>query len=91
MTETYNVEKIVGHKPKSAKTASEAKHYHVKWEGFNDTENTWEPAENFNEPLLKEYWESNIPAKDVAEQITPEEEVTKSLKKYLNRQLYFIK
>ena len=30
-------------------------HYLVKWEGYNDTDNTWEPTENFNSESLKEF------------------------------------
>jgi len=79
--QNYNVEKILEHKPKSARNASEAKTYHIKWEGFADTDNSWEPAENFNESTLNEYWESlkndddaKISAKDVAKEVADDEE-----------------
>jgi hypothetical protein len=29
-------------------------HYLVSWKGYSDEENTWEPIENLNDPILKE-------------------------------------
>jgi len=82
--QNYNVEKILDHKPKSAKNASDAKNikYLVKWEGFEEAENSWEPAENFNEDTLNEYWDSplkkdddaKISAEDVAKEVADDEE-----------------
>ena len=34
--------------------------YHVKWKGYDDKDNTWEPAENFNSPALIQVYEDGI-------------------------------
>lgn len=39
--EVYEVEAIVGEK-----TVKGIKHYKVKWENYDESENTWEPEEN---------------------------------------------
>jgi len=71
----YIVERIVDHRPKSAKHVSDVKKFHVKWEGYGDNEKTWEPKTNLNEPTINEYWRSlnktddNTVAADVADDI----------------------
>ena len=40
----YNVEKIL----KKKRTPDGEVHYLVKWEGYDSSENTWEPPENFS-------------------------------------------
>jgi len=55
----YIVEKLVSHQPKSAKNASQAKKYHVKWEGYGDDEKTWEPKANLSQSTINEYWKSS--------------------------------
>ncbi|KAK3111555.1 hypothetical protein LTR53_013083, partial [Teratosphaeriaceae sp. CCFEE 6253] len=47
---TYEVERIL-----DDGLINGQRHYHVKWKGFDDTENTWEPAQHFNskKPLLE--------------------------------------
>ena len=48
---TYTVECIKGHRKKGDKIF-----YLIKWYGFPDSENTWEPEENLSCPkILKEY------------------------------------
>lgn len=85
--ENYTVEKIVGHQPKTAKKATDAEKYNIKWEGYGDDENTWEPADNLNNAMIKEYWQSvkknsdkKVSAEDVAKEISSEKKV-KSEKK----------
>ena len=34
---------------------SKAEDFSVKWQGYPETENTWEPKENLNPQLIKEY------------------------------------
>lgn len=48
----YVVEKIVGRK-----MVSGAIHYLLKWKGYNDDENTWEPKDNLDCPELIEAYE----------------------------------
>merc|ERR1712232_75455 len=83
----YTVEKITGHQPKTAKKATDVEKYNIKWEGYGDDENTWEPADNLNNAMIKEYWQSvkknsdkKVSAEDVAKEITSEKKV-KSEKK----------
>lgn len=50
----YVVEKVVKHR--KSKRGTE---YFVKWEGYNESDNTWEHESNvYCEELLKEYWDS---------------------------------
>lgn len=52
--EEYVVEKIVNHRfTKKGKLE-----YFLKWKGFTNADNTWEPAENLNCPELVEVYES---------------------------------
>merc|ERR1712178_146193 len=83
--ENFMVEKVLAHEPETAKTAADAKKYHIKWEGFDDDQNSWEPVGNLNESIINEYWESQkkddtkISAEKVAAEVTDddmEEEVT---------------
>ena len=47
----YKVESIKGHKKRGRKLF-----YLIKWDGFPDSENTWEPEENLSCPkILNEY------------------------------------
>lgn len=45
--EIYTVEKIVGKQTQKGKTK-----YLVKWDGYSNEENTWEPEENILCPVL---------------------------------------
>jgi len=63
--EEYQVESIVDHRMKKGK-----KEYLVKWKGFDDEENTWEPTSNLNCDDLVEAYEkerekkSSVPTTD---------------------------
>lgn len=36
--------------------------YLIRWQGFTEADDSWEPAENFTEPsLLQTYWELQAP------------------------------
>ena len=62
----YNVEKMLDHKPKSAKKANQATKYLVKWEDYPDTEASWEPASDMAESAkgaIDDYWEKFEPIK----------------------------
>jgi len=79
----YIVEKLVSHQPKSAKNASQAKKYHVKWEGYGDDEKTWEPKANLSQSTIKDYWKSfdttdeKTTDKTVAEEVADDNITTK--------------
>ena len=52
--EIYDVEKILAHK-----TVKNIDHYLVKWKGYDNSHNTWEPLENFNELRpIRIFWQS---------------------------------
>lgn len=87
--QNYTVEQITGHKPKTAKKAADTKEYHIKWEGFGNDEKTWEPADNLNNAMIKEYWKSiknnsddKISAKDVAKKVTAKNEPEEEIEEY---------
>jgi hypothetical protein len=44
----YNVEEIVGHRRNNGR-----EEYLIKWEGYGEEENTWEPVSNLDEGTLK--------------------------------------
>ena len=49
--QTYIVEKIIGHRGLRGQ-----REYLVKWEGYDDSANTWEPEENFEDiSVIQEY------------------------------------
>uniref|UniRef100_A0A0K0F506 Chromo domain-containing protein n=1 Tax=Strongyloides venezuelensis TaxID=75913 RepID=A0A0K0F506_STRVS len=48
--EEYVVEDILGHK-----VEGKERYYKIKWEGYPESECTWEPAANINEVLIKRY------------------------------------
>jgi hypothetical protein len=52
---SYVVESIVNHRPNSDGTGWE---YEVKWEGWDEKDNTWEPEENMAKAkeTVKQYW-----------------------------------
>ncbi|USP74003.1 retrotransposon nucleocapsid protein [Curvularia clavata] len=50
--DVYLVDKIVGHR----KNKDDQWEYLVKWTGYPDSENTWEPAANVTQKTLQEFW-----------------------------------
>ena len=54
-TETYEVEKILDHR--ASDTSAKANEYFVKWKGYSDDDNTWEPEDHFIErQCITNYW-----------------------------------
>lgn len=53
--EVYSVEKITEKKIENGKVF-----YFLKWHGYSDSENTWEPEENLNCPELIERYEESL-------------------------------
>lgn len=69
INEEYEVEAIRSHKPKSATEHSGVKTYRVKWRGYDENENTDEPADNLAkncEYILEKYWEDINEKKETA-------------------------
>lgn len=58
--EEYVVEKILKHKI----TKRNKVEFYLKWKGFNEEDNTWEPAENLNCPELIDAYLKDIPEKE---------------------------
>ncbi|EEQ82176.1 hypothetical protein NCER_101155 [Vairimorpha ceranae BRL01] len=56
--DTFAVEKIL-----DRKIIKGIPWYLIKWEGYSDSDNTWEPRENINADELIEDFESKIPLK----------------------------
>lgn len=51
----FEVEKILDHKIMNGRIS-----YFVKWKGYEDDENTWEPEEHFNQTeCIEDYWNSS--------------------------------
>jgi len=50
----YYVEKVLNRRKSSAGTWE----YLVKWEGYDENENSWEPGPNISAGALKEFWKS---------------------------------
>merc|ERR1712228_172201 len=56
--EEYTVEKILDKRTRGGKTE-----YLIKWEGYPDSENTWEPDENLDCPEIISAFEDKLKAK----------------------------
>jgi len=54
--DVFTAEAIVGHKKHKNK-----EHYLIKWKGYPNSENTWEPKENLLtcQELIKEFWKNH--------------------------------
>jgi hypothetical protein len=50
----YEVEKILSTREKKSGRRKVTKEYLVKWRGYDDTHNSWEPAQNLSVELLRE-------------------------------------
>ena len=48
----YEVEKIISHRRKASGSGFE---YYLKWKGYPDSENSWEPEENVTDDLIIPY------------------------------------
>jgi Chromo (CHRromatin Organisation MOdifier) domain len=55
--EDYAVEKILAER--YSKTLEGEKEYLVKWEGYEEHRNSWEPRENFHDPETLLTWEAS--------------------------------
>jgi hypothetical protein len=56
----YNFQKILDHR--ESKTNPGAKEYLVKWTGYTNAHNTWEPETNFNDhTTIIKYWKEQTP------------------------------
>ena len=60
--EVYSVERIINKKITNNKV-----YYYLKWHGYPESENTWEPEENLNCPNLIKEFEANFLAEQPAE------------------------
>ena len=54
----YDVERLVGYRPGKGKKQEE---YLVKWLGYGEEDNTWEPRRNISRDIIDEYWKEQAP------------------------------
>ena len=73
--EEFVVEKIIDSRIKGGK-----KEYYLKWEGFPDSENTWEPHDKLNCPELISAFEDRVKKKEEEAKKRKEEEAKKRKK-----------
>jgi hypothetical protein len=53
----YEVERIIKHRQFGR---TKKRHYLIKWKGYPDSDNTWEPEDNVHAPdLVKQYWQKH--------------------------------
>ena len=50
----YDIEQIVQEQP-----TNDRKEYYIKWQGYDESQNTWEPNENPVETQALEEWENH--------------------------------
>lgn len=80
--EFYKVEKVVGHRKRKGKN-----YFLIKWKGYDDSENTWEPEEHLNcQDLLDEYF-LGMEEKNV-KKTKPKKKNTKKAKKEFKQRDY---
>ena len=66
--EKWEVEKILNHTPKSAKSRDKVKAYHVKWKHYSLSDSTWENAKVKHQEipiLVDQYWDRISKIKDI--------------------------
>jgi len=74
LEETYDVEKIVGHRPKNEGyhgwKDGKIRKYFIKWRGYTHNDNTWEDASHKQEEVpeaVEAYWRELYPKKFLEE------------------------
>jgi len=78
--EEYVVEQILSHRV----TRKGKLEYYLKWKGFSDADNTWEPAENLNCKDLVEAYEAQRAKKEKKTSSKSKEDDDKKIKKKKN-------
>lgn len=58
--EEFEVEEILTHKPKGRKKTDPRVKFLIKWKGYGEENNTWEPYKNLKNAhaALDEYWDT---------------------------------
>jgi len=79
--EEYSVEKILDKRTRSGKTE-----YLIKWEGYPDSENTWEPEENLDCPEIIKAFEDKLKTKTAAKRKKEPESATKKKTKIVEEE-----
>jgi len=62
--DVYEVEKVIGHQPESAKIRSSVSEYLVRWKGWDEDGDTWESAGSIErdcKDVVNKYWAAILP------------------------------
>ena len=54
---SFDVERVLAHEVRGSRTRPQ-KFYLIKWLGYGLEHNSWEPENNLNSEVLKEYWDT---------------------------------
>ena len=66
----YHVEQILDHRTRGRSPNTRIE-YLVKWKGYDDSNNTWEPAQNLTQDLIEQYNSSRVvEIPDISEMLT---------------------